>query len=66
MVKEEKITLVIQINGKVRDKIEVAIGISENEASKLALEQEKIKKWLVGKRVKKVVFVKNRLINIVV
>ena len=46
--KEEKTTLVIQINGKVRDKIEVAAGVSRKEAETLALKSEKIK-TLIGK-----------------
>ncbi|MBU4205063.1 class I tRNA ligase family protein, partial [Patescibacteria group bacterium] len=66
LIKEEKITLVIQINGKVRDKIEVAVDISENKAKEIALSQEKIKKGIADKKIKKVVFIKNKLINIVV
>jgi len=66
LIKEEKITLVIQINGRVRDKIEVETDISEEEAKKLTLEREKVKKWTEGKLVKKTVFVPGRLINIVV
>jgi leucyl-tRNA synthetase len=66
LVKEEMITLVIQVNGKVRDKIEVESDISEEKAKELALSREKIKKWLKGKEIKKVVFVPGKLINIVV
>ncbi len=66
MVKEEKIILVIQINGKVRDKIQVEADISENEAKKFALSQEKVLKYTKGKVVRKTVFIKGRLINIVI
>ncbi|MFH0956088.1 MAG: class I tRNA ligase family protein, partial [Candidatus Falkowbacteria bacterium] len=66
MVKDETINLVIQVNGKVRDNIEVSADISEEEAEKIALESEKIKKWLEKKEVKKVIFVKGKLVNIVV
>jgi len=66
LVREETITLVIQINGKVRDKIEVKTDISEEEAKKLTLNREKVKKWIEGKEIKKVVFVPGKLINIVV
>jgi leucyl-tRNA synthetase len=66
LIKEEKITLVIQINGKVRDKIEVLADISEGEAKKLALKQEKVKKYIEHKPIKKIIFVKSKLINIVV
>jgi leucyl-tRNA synthetase len=63
---EDKIILIIQINGKVRAKIEVDSGISENEAKEKAFVQEPIKKWLAGKEIKKTIFVKDKLINIIV
>ncbi len=66
LVKDETINLVIQINGKIRDTIEVSSDISEEEAKKISLESEKIKKWLEGKETKKVIFVKGKLINIVI
>ncbi|MBU4580356.1 leucine--tRNA ligase [Patescibacteria group bacterium] len=66
LVSEEEIELVIQINGKVKDRIKAAADISEDEAKKLALESEKIKKAIDGKGVKKVIFVKGRLINLVI
>jgi leucyl-tRNA synthetase len=66
LIKEDLVTLIIQINGKVRDKIEVESSISKEEAEKLALSLEKIKKWIEGKEIKKIIFVPKRLINIVV
>ena len=66
MIIDEKINLVVQVNGKVRETIEVSADISENEAKKIALESENIKKWLEDKEVKKVIFVKGKLINIVI
>ncbi|MBZ9569316.1 leucine--tRNA ligase [Patescibacteria group bacterium] len=66
LVKEEMITLVIQVNGKVRDKIEVKADISEKKAKKLATSREKIKKRIKDKKIKKVFFVPGKLINIVV
>ena len=66
LIRENKFELVVQINGKVRDKISAAINISQKEAEALALSQEKIKTWLKDKGVKKIIFVANRLINIVV
>jgi len=50
----------------VRDMIEVSADISEEEAKKIALESDKIKKWLEGKEIKKIIFVKGKLVNIVV
>jgi len=66
LIKEEKITLVIQINGKIRDKIEIEAGISEKEAKELALSHQKVKRWIGDKKIKKVVFVKGRLLNFVI
>jgi len=66
LIKEEIITLVIQVNGKVRDKIEVEADISEEKARELAISREKIKKWIKGKKIKKVIFVPGKLINLVV
>jgi len=62
-IKEEKILLIVQINGKVRDKIEVDADITQKEAEKIVLKSEKIKRLLEGKEVKKIIFVPNKLIN---
>ncbi len=66
LIKDEKITLIIQINGKVRDKIEVAAGISVEEAKTLAISQKNVIKWTQGKQIKKVIFVPGKIINIVI
>ncbi|MBZ9577475.1 leucine--tRNA ligase [Patescibacteria group bacterium] len=66
LIKEKKVILVIQINGKIRGKIEVEAGISEKKAKELALIQEKIIKWTKGKKIKKTIFVPGKLINFVV
>lgn len=66
LAKEKTITMVIQINGKVRDKIEVETNISEETAKEMALSRDKIKGWLGAKTPKKVIFVPEKLINIVV
>jgi leucyl-tRNA synthetase len=66
LIEEETWQLIIQINGKVRDKIEVKKDISEEEVKKLALSQEKVQKWLAHKKPKKVIYIPNRLINLVV
>jgi len=66
LVKEEKITLIIQVNGRIRDKVEVESDISEKKAKKQAIAREKIKKYILGKEIKKVIFVSGKLINIVI
>jgi len=65
LIEEKTITLIIQINGKIRDKVEVKANISEQEARDLTLSREKIKKRLTGKKIKKVIFT-GKLINMVI
>ena len=66
LIKEKKITLVIQINGKVRDKIEVEPDISEKEAEKIVLLRDKVLKYTKGKEIKKTIFLPGKLINFVI
>ncbi|MBU0999600.1 class I tRNA ligase family protein, partial [Patescibacteria group bacterium] len=66
LVKDEIIELVIQVNGKVRDRLEVSADISEEEAKELAIASEKIKKWIEGKNIIKIIYIKSRLVNIVI
>ncbi len=65
-IKDEKITIVIQINGKVRDEMEIDPEISEEELSSHVLVREKILEKLAGATPKKIIYVKGRLINIVI
>ncbi len=62
----EEITLVVQVNGKLRDRVTVPVGIADDEARRLALESEGAKKFVEGKEVKQVIVVPGRLVNIVV
>ncbi len=66
LAKDDKFELVIQVNGRVRDRLEAAADITEEEAKALALGSEKVRKWLEGKEAKNVVYIKNKLVNIVV
>lgn len=61
----ETITIPIQIQGKLRSKIEVAIDTSEEEIKQLALADEKVKKYTEGRTIIKIIYVPKRLINIV-
>src|SRR3989344_616042 len=63
---EEKFTLVLQVNGKVRDTVEIDSGITEQQAKELALENEKVKSFLAGKAAKKLIYVPKKLVNIVI
>ena len=62
---EETVTLVVQVDGRVRDKLPVPVGIAEDDAKELALSQDNVKRHLDGKTIAKVVYVPGRLVNIV-
>ncbi len=66
LVREETVTMVIQVNGKVRDRIEVPADIADDEAERLALASERVARWLDGGTVKKVIVRAPRLVNVVV
>ena len=63
---ENNFNLVLQVNGKVRDMVPAQIGISKDDAEKLAFSSEKVQKFIDGKEVVKVIVVPNKLVNIVV
>jgi leucyl-tRNA synthetase len=63
---EEMIPLVVQVNGKVRDRVEVPVDVDAETAQRLALQTEGAKRHTTGKEVLKVIVVPGRLVNIVV
>ncbi len=63
---EDTITLVVQVNGKVRDRIEVPVDIDQSAAQELALSSPKVKPYIEGKTVNKAIYVPGRLVNVVV
>ena len=66
MIQREQITMVIQVNGRVRDKIEVSPDITEGEMKALALNSERVKAYLDGGEPKDVIAVVPRLVNLVI
>ncbi|HZU02910.1 MAG TPA: class I tRNA ligase family protein, partial [Ktedonobacteraceae bacterium] len=66
MTQDETFTLVVQINGKVRERIEVAADISEAEVRELALNNARVQSFIGDGTVQKVIYVPGRLMNIVV
>jgi len=66
LAKSSSITLVVQVNGKVKDKIEVDEGLSQEEMKKVALESPKIQAQTEGKTIVKTIVVPGKLVNIVV
>lgn len=65
LVKDE-VEIAIQINGKVKHKIVISSGLSDEEIKATALEDEKVKELTEGKTIVKVIVIKGRLVNIVV
>jgi leucyl-tRNA synthetase len=65
-LKEDTSEIPVQVNGKLRDVITVAAGASKEEIEAAALASEKVKAFMAGKTIKKVVVVPGRLVNIVV
>ncbi|OGH74922.1 MAG: leucine--tRNA ligase [Candidatus Magasanikbacteria bacterium RIFCSPHIGHO2_12_FULL_41_16] len=66
LIIEAEIIIVVQVNGKVRDQLTVSPEISEEEIKQMALSSEKVMKWLEGKEPKKVIYVKGKLVSVVV
>jgi leucyl-tRNA synthetase len=66
LVAEETVTLVVQVNGKVRDRLEVGPAISEEEAVALALGSPRVAQELDGHEPRRVVARPPRLVNVVV
>ncbi|TET50495.1 MAG: hypothetical protein E3J64_08145 [Anaerolineales bacterium] len=62
---EEVVTLIVQINGKVRGRIEVPAGIDEETAKETALADENVRRHLEGREIRRLVYVPGRLVNIV-
>jgi leucyl-tRNA synthetase len=66
LAKQETVTLVIQVNGKLRDRIEVERDSQEDTLKEIALKSGKVQKFTDGKQIRKVIVVPNKLLNIVV
>ncbi len=66
LVRDEMVTVVVQINGKVRDRLELPAGTAEDDVRTLALNSEPVKRHLDGKLPKKFIFIKDKMLSIVV
>ena len=65
-LKREEVTIVVQVNGKLRGRVQLAVDASNEEAEAAALADERVQNHTAGKTVRKVIVVPNRLVNIVV
>jgi leucyl-tRNA synthetase len=66
LAKEEEITLVVQVNGKVRDRLVIPASTTEVEATQMAASSTRVQPYLEGKQPDKVIYVPGRLVNLVV
>lgn len=65
-VKVDEVEIVLQINGKVRDKIVVPVGLDAKKLEQLALEQERVQMLIAGKQIVKLICIPQKLVNVVV
>jgi leucyl-tRNA synthetase len=63
---DDEVNIVVQVNGKIRDKFTAPVGTSKDELEKNAFSLPDVKKWLDGHAVKKVIVVPDKLVNIVI
>lgn len=64
--KQDEITLVLQVNGKVRDRLTVAADVGEEDAKRLTMENAAVQRFLEGKIPRQVIYIKGKLVNVVV
>ena len=64
LLKENTVTVILQVNGKLRDRMDVPAQISREELEKLALANERVQEHLAGKQIKKIIVVPGKLVNI--
>lgn len=62
----KNVEIAIQVNGKVRSRMNISVDMTEDEVKQAVLNDQKLKSLLDGKEIVKFVYVKNRLVNIVV
>jgi len=66
LAREEEITLVVQVNGKVRDRLQVPADIDEERAKELALASQRVQSHIAGKQAQRIIYVPGKLVNVVV
>ena len=65
LLEDDKVNIVIQVNGKKRGLLNFERDIEEEDLYKVVLESEKINKYLKNAKIRKKIFIKNKLINII-
>ena len=66
IARTEETTVVIQVNGKLRDRMVVPTGTTEDEVKEVALERERVKQWITGRKINRIIVIQDKQVNIVV
>ena len=66
VAREEEVTIVVQVNGKLRDRLILSRDASKEDVAEIAMGREKVKRYLEGKTIRKSIYVPGRLLNLVV
>ncbi len=66
MLKSDVMTLVVQVNGKVRGKIQIPVATEQAQIEKEAISEANVQRYIADKQVRKVIVVAGRLVNVVV
>ena len=66
LLQVDQCAIVVQVNGKVRDTIQAALNLPQPEVEELARSSERVQRFLNGSQIRKVFYVPNKLINLVV
>ena len=65
LLNDDMIEVAVQVNGKVRVKLNLPVDLPKQEAEAAALSTEEVKKYMSGREIKRVIVVPNRIINVV-
>jgi leucyl-tRNA synthetase len=66
LIVDDELEIVVQVNGKIRDKMTIPADLPEDQVKEKALALENIEKWVAGQDIKKVIYVKGKLVSVVV
>ena len=66
LLRDETVKIAVQVNGRVRDELSLSADIDENTLKTLVFARDNVKKWTDGKEIKKTIYIKNKLMNIVI
>jgi len=64
-IKDDTVTIAVQVDGKVRGSFEIDVNLDEEKIKELAVSLDAVKKWTEGRDIKKIIYVKNRLVSVV-